>query len=65
MPTINTDAEGGISITLEFKYLERKLVEISKKLDQIMQKLDQIERACGRGGQMGAPVKKERAHEMG
>lgn len=65
MPTINADADGGISVTLEFKYLEKKLQEISNKLDQVLQKLSQIEQECGKGGQMGAQIKKTRANEMG
>ena len=65
MPTINADADGSISVTLEFRYLEKKLQEISQKLDQVLQKLDQIEQECGKGGQMGASAKREHAHEMG
>jgi len=61
MPTLNADAGGEISVTLEFRYLEKKLVEITQKLDAIMQKLDNIEakisdleKKCGGGGAIGA-----------
>ena len=61
MPTINAEASGEIGVTITFRYLEKKLKEITERLDAIEQRLKRIEDRCS-GGAVGHQL---RRNELG